>query len=531
MSIKPDTPLIKSIESLSLRYTNAAIAVVRHMKIRYSNEAGLELLGCLNWALCSKDVLDYVDMDMRDMVRQRIETLARTRAMPQRFQVRLVRSSGQRLWVDMHVRPVLTPKKSLYFIITAFDITDFKRVEVALRESEEKYRSLIDHSENPIVHYDRDNRVTMANRIAASRFGLNQKQLVGYSIDSLFPKDIAEIYKQRNRIVFESGNGFMVEDQVNLNGGSSFFLASIEPVRTVEGNVIAVQVISYDITRQKQNEKELKELNEKLERRVQQETKLRLDQQHMLLQQSKMAAMGEMIGAIAHQWRQPLNALALVVQGFVDYMETTGNSSEEVHRMENRAMKQIRHMSETIDDFRNFFRPARDSENFNLLHATRHVISLMQPQLRNNNIDMKVVFDSSLDHAFMVRGFPNEFQHVLMNIISNARDSILERARNAENHYKGLVEIELRRCKNNVIVTISDNGLGVKKEVLPSIFDPFFTTKVSGTGIGLYMSKMIIENSMKGRISIFSDEEGKEGAMFEISIPSLNNADKADSSI
>ncbi len=506
---------------MAVENTAAAIVIVRYMKMRYANNAALDLIGCRDFSVCSKNILDFVHAEFVEMVRSRIETMIRQRGIPQRFQIKLRKITGQEIWVDTNIKPVRVNSSSYHFVVTAFDISELKRVEQALRTSEEKYRFLIDHSENPIVHYDKNNRVILTNKIAAMRLGEEQKNLIGRSIESIYPHDLAEIYKQRNSIVMESGNGFMVEDRIDVDGSIRFYLSSIEPVRGPDGSITAVQVISYDITRQKRNEEELKSLNEKLERRVQHETKLRLDQQHMLLQQSKMAAMGEMIGAIAHQWRQPLNALALIIQGFTErVMSGETITPEEVHRMEVRTMKQITHMSDTIDDFRNFFRPAREPVDFNALGAVRHVITLMLPQLRNNNIDLKVKMGNEQEHLFAVRGFPNEFQHALMNIISNSRDAILMQG-TRDNPVAGTISISLSRDEEWVEVLIEDDGPGVPSDIIKNVFDPFFTTKTKGTGIGLYMCKMIIENSMKGRITM-QNLEHSHGASVRILIPAMN---------
>lgn len=261
------------------------------------------------------------------------------------------------------------------------------------------------------------------------------------------------------------------------------------------------------------------------------ERKIRTEQERLLIQQTKLAAMGEMLGAIAHQWRQPLNALALLLQDMEDaykYGEIDGNYLDKnVHK----AMSQIQFLSKTIDDFRNFFRQDKEKSLFNVKEVIYELLNLISIQFKNYNIVVQVefhmkksggmyygkrIFDNvfetsdSLDTDLIVEGYPNEFKQVILNIITNAKDAIIESQTQGALGEKGKIRFKIYNDAKNIVIEISDNGKGIPDDIIDRIFEPYFTTKDEhlGTGIGLYMSKVIIENNMNGSLTASSDAEG-----------------------
>jgi signal transduction histidine kinase len=216
--------------------------------------------------------------------------------------------------------------------------------------------------------------------------------------------------------------------------------------------------------------------------------------EQMLIQQSRMAAMGEMIGNIAHQWRQPLNLLALLAQELPVAHQNGEPSTEYLQTHVQKMMKAIRHMSKTIDDFRNFFMPDREKVDFNVQETIEKTLSLMELSLEGREVKVTAV----TGEVPAVHGYPNEYSQVLLNIISNARDALVARkVANPE------IRIEIGAEEGRSLVTITDNAGGIPEAIVGKIFDPYFTTKGpdQGTGIGLYMSKMIIEKNMGGTLS------------------------------
>jgi len=250
---------------------------------------------------------------------------------------------------------------------------------------------------------------------------------------------------------------------------------------------------------------ELQKVNENLKHLVEEKVNEVRQKDKMLLQQSKMAAMGEMIGAISHQWRQPLNSLALNIQLLEDMAYNNDCEPEKIEEFVDKNMQTIRFMSQTIDDFRNFFRKDKEKVEFNVKEAVEKTLSLQKAQLQDHNIDVEVELDD-----INIIGFKNEFMQVILNLISNAKDAIEER-REKEGDFKGKIYISVKKEDNGVIIKIKDNGGGIPKSVKERIFEPYFTTKDEGkgTGIGLYMVKEIVER-MDGDIRFENIDDGVE---------------------
>jgi C4-dicarboxylate-specific signal transduction histidine kinase len=248
------------------------------------------------------------------------------------------------------------------------------------------------------------------------------------------------------------------------------------------------------------NQHELEALNRNLEDRIDRAVKDLRAKDQALIQQSRLAAMGEMINNIAHQWRQPLNLIGLIVQGMPQI--TSLSQAQFEHEVE-RIMTVIMHMSQTIDDFRNFFRQDKEKALFRVAASVEKAVEFSRPGLESKHI----AIDVSGDREVTADGYVNEYAQVMLNLISNARDVLMERK--IEKPY---IHITISHSNGNSLVTLSDNGGGIDAEIMPKIFDPYFTTKdkSQGTGIGLYMSKMIIEQNMGGSLTARNTDRGAE---------------------
>lgn len=249
------------------------------------------------------------------------------------------------------------------------------------------------------------------------------------------------------------------------------------------------------------------------ERALQEETLERVraleelrEKERLLIQQNRQAALGEMIGNIAHQWRQPLNALGLMVQELPMSYECGELTGDYLESTVKRTMQVIRHMSQTIDDFRFFFRPDKERVEFRAAQTIEKVLSIIGGSLKEHQIDVEV----KTEEDPVINGFPNEYSQVLLNILLNARDVFVERGTDEPR-----IRVRLVKEGKKAVVTVEDNAGGIPAEILDKIFDPYFTTKGpdKGTGVGLYMSKVIIEKNMGGSLSA---RNGEEGAQFRI---------------
>ena len=226
-----------------------------------------------------------------------------------------------------------------------------------------------------------------------------------------------------------------------------------------------------------------------------------IQQEKILSQQSKMASMGEMIGNIAHQWRQPLNALSARIIAFTMKIEMEKIEPKDIEEFEESTNKLIQYMSQTIDDFRNFFVPNKEKKKFYIKDAINSALKFVEYSYRDNNIELIL----NIDTKAVIYGYQNELVQVLLNILNNSKDAIkINKIKNPK------VEIKTKEDKNNVSIIIVDNAGGIKQEIINKVFEPYFTTKFKnqGTGLGLYMSKMIIEKSMNGKIEIENIENG-----------------------
>jgi signal transduction histidine kinase len=256
--------------------------------------------------------------------------------------------------------------------------------------------------------------------------------------------------------------------------------------------------------------KEEKILNNTLEEKIIVETSKQKEQEQLLIQQTRLAAMGEMIGNIAHQWRQPLNALGLVLQNLKFSYDIGELDEKMMDKSINKANILTQNMSKTIDDFRKFFKPNKAKEKFGINENVNKAIELVESTFEHHNIKLKKEFSSN---ELEFNGFPNEFSQVILNILTNAKDALLER--NIENPE---VIVQTKMENNNIFISIRDNAKGIDVDIINKIFEPYFTTKEEGkgTGIGLYMSKIIIENNMNGKIEVSNEENG---ANFTIKLP------------
>lgn len=234
-----------------------------------------------------------------------------------------------------------------------------------------------------------------------------------------------------------------------------------------------------------------------LDRRVKEEIEKTKEKDQLLMHQSKLAALGEMLGNIAHQWRHPLTRLSLLVQNLMMAYEKNRIDSEFLKNFEKKALAQINYMSQTIDDFTNFFKKDTQKEIFFPKDIINQALQLMDGRIKQSkvNVEIKIIKDCP------VEGYKSEFSQVVLNIINNAIDVLKER--NVENK-----KIRIRiNCRE---IEIEDNAGGIPEKIKDKIFEPYFTTKFQsqGTGIGLYMSRVIITQHFNGELYAYNSDNG-----------------------
>ena len=254
--------------------------------------------------------------------------------------------------------------------------------------------------------------------------------------------------------------------------------------------------------------KKLEELNGSLQHDIQKQLKELRQKDGLLMEQAKHTSMGEIIGNIAHQWRQPLNALGLILQKIPILYERNKLDKEALDQTVQKGMALIDKMSTTIDDFRYFFQENKESGRFKLIDTVNNCHSLLSTILEHENITIQIMVADDIH----IHGHANELSQVMLNLLNNAKDALIEMS-----VPNALITISAHTADNKVVIEISDNAGGIPETIINKIFEPYFTTKEEGkgTGIGLFMSKRIVEESMQGRLGIVNTEHG---AKFSITL-------------
>ncbi|MCG6550878.1 MAG: HAMP domain-containing histidine kinase [Candidatus Magnetominusculus sp. LBB02] len=235
-----------------------------------------------------------------------------------------------------------------------------------------------------------------------------------------------------------------------------------------------------------------------------------------LIQQSKMATLGEMLIAISHQWMQPLNAISLIAEDLKDAHKYGERDEKYLDNAVKNIMLQVVHMSETAKVFKSFSKPSGNTL-FDVRPAIEETISLVHDQFMKEAINIQ--FDCRYDTQFMVLGKINEFKQAVLNILANAKDAIIHSRKEGKLNpdEEGFILISLDKTDSNAIIEILDTNSGIPENIIDRIFEPYFTTKgCDGTGIGLYMTKLIIEEHLGGRIT--ASNVAKQ-AVFRIELP------------
>ena len=276
----------------------------------------------------------------------------------------------------------------------------------------------------------------------------------------------------------------------------------------------------YDITK-------LKSIQEDLRLRVKEEIEKNRQKDAFIIQQNKLASMGGMLGSIAHQWRQPLNNVQLILHFIRDNCGQKEFSKEMLQDYINRAKTQIEYMSQTIDDFRNFYKPSKSKNYFSLEESIKTTLKLVEDQFYNNDIQIEFFCKEKI----ILNSYENELKQSILNILNNAKDAIIQRKE--KENFEAAIDIVIKKVagskvkdivenfdskKNFAIISIENNGGNIDEKIIDRIFEPYFTTKfeTQGTGIGLYMSKVIIEKNLKGKISV---QNIPNGVVFELILP------------
>jgi len=387
-----------------------------------------------------------------------------------------------------------------------------------------QYKEAIEKS-NIISKTDVAGIITFVNDEFCKISGYTKDELIGQNHNIVRHPDVDP---NKFKLLWDTikEKGIFKDTVKNLaKDGSTFYVnTTVIPILDEDDEIVEFVAIRYDVTKEleykeqldslnkelerrvEEQIKELKELNETLEQRVKQEISKNEEKQRVMFWQSRLASLGQMLANIAHQWRQPLTELNLAL--FSVKKSAINGNEDEVNKFYDESRSIIKNMSQTIDDFTNFFQPQKEKHFFCITNSIKESLSLLDKVINDDMISIKTDFV-----PIEVLGISNELTQVIINLIKNSQEAFISNSILIRE-----ISISVKRIKDLAIVEVSDNAGGISKEMQERIFEPYFTSKFNstGTGLGLFMSKMICEQGLNGSLDVKSK---KQTTTFTIKIP------------
>jgi len=414
---------------------------------------------------------------------------------PMSVNFQLKKKDDTLFWVKISGDPI---KHKDYVLWTIVDITETYKIQEQLIEQTKLLQTVINETPYPIVLKNYDAKFILVNEATAKLYKSTPEQMIGKDDGDYIPdKKMADFFRKNVQEIMDEGETKVVyEDSIDVETNTTRHYMSIKkPFKNNEGQSF-ILVLANDIT-------ELTNKNEEL-----------IKKEKLFFQQSKMAAMGEMISNIAHQWRQPLSMISTAATGAKLQNELNLLGKEELNNILDNINLSTQHLSNTINDFRNYFQKDKKEIEFNLEEAWEETINIINIRIRSHNINIIKEFNIQ-----NIKSFKNEFIQIFMNIINNSVDALQEIEK------KRYILIETTSNKMEIIIKIKDNAGGINPNIIEKIFDPYFTTKhqAQGTGIGLYMTEEIIVKHLNGSIYAENVEfqiegEKQKGVQFTIKL-------------
>jgi len=340
-----------------------------------------------------------------------------------------------------------------------------------------KFRNTIENSDNIIIITDKYENIKFVNKAFVNNYGYTLDEIRGSKPSILKSGEHDDRFYRELHETIHNGKKW-VGTFINLDksGEKQYERASITPIFDDNGEIEEFVAIKLNITKEIETQHALRE------------------SEQIMMQQSKMASMGEMLSNIAHQWRQPLSIISTVASGVKVKKQFATLTDEELMKSMDDIVSSTEFLSKTIDDFRDYFKPDKQKTKFKAIDVVDRSLKILETTFKNSEIEViKKVQDIQLNQL------DGELMQVLINILNNARDIL-----NDNNIDNKLIKIDVVKNVNRALFIIHDNGGGVPENIIEHVFEPYFTTKhkSQGTGIGLYMSHQIITKHMLGFISV-----------------------------
>jgi PAS domain S-box-containing protein len=373
------------------------------------------------------------------------------------------------------IRPANNRNEDRMYIGVIQDITHLKNLENDLT----LFSTIINNSPISIMITNPNGDIIYVNPHFTETSGYEKKEIIGKNPRILKSDDTSEeLYKNLWLTITNKKTWGGIFKNITKDKKEYWETALVIPIMNEKGEIINFLGIKREITKEIFLKKQLEEKEE------------------LMLNQSKHAAMGEMISMIAHQWRQPITTISMAANNILADIELDMLNNEEAKKFANEVSTQTQYLSNTIEDFRNFFKQDKDVETVDLETIFNDTSSIILASLKNNGIDFILNFDKTIQ----ISTYRRELVQVLINIIKNAKEALQEKDIKVKK-----IEIKIVTVEDKISIEIIDNAGGIKDEIIDKIFEAYFTTKdqQNGTGLGLYMSKMIIEKHLKGKISVY----------------------------
>lgn len=378
---------------------------------------------------------------------------------------------------------------TIIVIILKANIQRREKLELELSNRIEFDKVLLDTIPNPIYYKNIEGKFLGCNTAFASLVNSSRDEIIGKTAFDFFPFKVANKNTQIDKELLQTFSTSTSEFTFYTPSNEMKHIILNKAVyKNIDGSVGGIVCIMDDITE-------------------------RIQQKQFLIQQSKLAEMGDMIAAIAHQWNEPLVELSALVQDIQTSYLLNELKDNDVKSFVNDSMIQIKYMSKTLSDFRNFLKPSTKKNLFSISKALNEINEIIGKQVFYSNIEMNFNYKNK-NEELLIYGYENEFKQVLLNIINNAKNKIVDK--NLPINKKGKIDINIQRCANYNTIEIIDDAGSIDEKIINSIFEPYFTTKEDGTGLGLYMAKIIIEDKMRGMISVRNEENS---VVFTIKLP------------
>ena len=378
---------------------------------------------------------------------------------------------------------------SIIVIILKANIQKREKVELELSNRLEFDKVLLDTIPNPIYYKNIEGKFLGCNTSFSNLVNSSKNEIIGKTAFDFFPLNVAS---KNTQIDQELLNTFATSTSeftfYTPSNEMKHIILNKAVYKNIDGSVGGIVCIMDDMTE-------------------------RVQQKQFLIQQSKLAEMGDMVAAIAHQWNEPLVELSALVQDIQTSYLLNELKDMEVKDFVNDSMIQIKYMSRTLSDFRNFLKPSTKKKLFSISKALTEINEIIGKQVFYSNIQMSFNYKNE-NEELLIYGYENEFKQVLLNLINNAKNKIVEK--DFDYSKKAKIDINIQRTSTHNIIEIADDGGKIDESIINSIFEPYFSTKPNGTGIGLYMAKVIIEDKMRGTITVKNDDNN---VIFTIKLP------------